>query len=194
MEEIWKDIKEYEGLYKVSNLGRVMSLRSYGGDKHRLMSPTKNGTGYLKVILSKNKTHKAFLIHRLVAMAFLENPENLDFVNHKDENKANNMADNLEWCTKSYNTEYSFKLHPERKMQYFNNFKDKNGKLKRYKGKPPQHKETVIQKDVEGNTIAIYECVNSAHKATGIKSSAIIACCKGKTKTSFGYKWEFLKE
>lgn len=193
MKEIWKDVIGYEGLYQVSNLGNVMSLRSYGGNCQRLMSPVGNGTGYLMVGLSKNKKQKHFLIHRLVAEAFIHNPENLDFVNHKDENKENNIVENLEWCTKPYNSEYSLKLHPERKRQYFNHFKDENGNLKRYDGKPPQHKETVLQKDINGNPIAIYGCVDYAHRVTGIKSAAIIDCCKGKRKTAFGYIWEFLE-
>lgn len=191
MDEVWKDVVGYEGLYQVSNKGRVLSLKSYGGNKHRLLTPQDNGTGYLKVGLSSNGKQKQVLIHRIVAEAFIPNPDKLDFVNHKDENKANNVVDNLEWCTKPYNSKYSFDLHPERKMKYFNNFK-KNGKLMRYNGKPTQHDEVVVQKDITGNAIAIYGCVDFAHKITGIKSAAIIACCEGKQNTAFGYKWEYL--
>lgn len=194
MEEIWKDVVGYEGLYKVSNFGRIVSLCSYGGNSQRLMSPGLANNGYLMVGLTKNKKQKSLLVHRLVAQAFIPNPDKLDFVNHKDENKRNNNVENLEWCTKSYNSEYSLNLHPDRKKRYFNHFKDKNGKLKRYDGKPPQHEEIVIQKDIKGTPIAIYGCVDYAHKITGVKSAAIIACCKGQQKTAFGYIWEFLEE
>ena len=114
MEE-WKSIPGYEGLYEVSNLGRVKSLeisytRKNGIMDHKpeiILSPKNNGTGYFMVCLYKNKTHKYYLIHRLVALTFLPNPDNLPCVNHKDEDKTNNKVDNLEWCTQQYNLNYN---------------------------------------------------------------------------------------
>ena len=114
MEE-WKSIPGYEGLYEVSSYGRVKSLeisyvRKDGRMYHKpeiILTPKNNGTGYFMVCLYKNKTHKYYLIHRLVALVFLHNPDNLPCVNHKDEDKTNNRLDNLEWCTQQYNMNYN---------------------------------------------------------------------------------------
>ena len=114
MEE-WKSIPGYEGLYEVSSYGRVKSLeisytRKNGIMDHKpeiILSPKNNGTGYFIVCLYKNKTHKYYLIHRLVAQIFIPNPDNLSDVNHKDEDKSNNRVDNLEWCDHKYNMNYN---------------------------------------------------------------------------------------
>lgn len=101
--EIWKDCKGYEGLYQVSNLGRVWTIRS---QRYLKGSPDKDG--YLRVHLTaKNGKVKLEKIHRLVALAFIDNPNHYPVVNHKDENKQNNKVDNLEWCSVAYNTQYS---------------------------------------------------------------------------------------
>lgn len=104
MEEIWKDIENYEGLYQISNLGRIKSLKC---GKEKLKKPSNNGRGYLQVCLRKNCERKNFMVHRLVAQAFLSNPNNLPQVNHKDENPHNNCVYNLEWCDNQYNIDYS---------------------------------------------------------------------------------------
>ena len=96
-----KDIKEYEGLYAVTSCGRVWSYKS-----KKFLKPFDNG-GYLQVILSKDGKPKLYSVHRLVAETYLDNPDNLPQVNHKDEDKANNCINNLEWCTAAYNTNYS---------------------------------------------------------------------------------------
>ena len=95
--EVWKDVFGYEGLYQVSNLGRVKSLK-YG--KERILKPLKDGGGYIFVHLCKNGERKMYKIHRLVAFTFLTNPQNLSDVNHKDEDKTNNSVQNLEFCDK----------------------------------------------------------------------------------------------
>jgi len=102
--QVWKDIKNYEGLYEVSNYGNVRSLK-YG--KIKYLKPADDGNGYYFVNLSKNGIVKNFKIHRLVANAFIPNPNNLPQINHKDEDKTNNKANNLEWCNNQYNTRYS---------------------------------------------------------------------------------------
>ena len=104
MNEIWKDIVGYEGLYQVSNLGNVKRINFF--KKERFVIPCSNGSGYLYVSLSKNNKRKNFYIHRLVATAFIENHDNLPVINHKDENRSNNSVDNLEWCTQKYNCNY----------------------------------------------------------------------------------------
>ena len=102
--EHWKEIACYEGLYEVSNLGRVKSLL-HGKDK--ILKPWKTHGGYLQVCLSKDGKVKHTLVHRLVADSFIPNPNNLETVNHKDEVKTNNVASNLEWMTRGDNIIYS---------------------------------------------------------------------------------------
>lgn len=101
--EIWKDCKGYEGLYQVSNLGRIWSIK-----RQKYLKGCGDKDGYLRVSLTaKNGKVKTEKIHRLVAIAFISNPLGLPVVNHKDENKQNNTVDNLEWCSVGYNTIYS---------------------------------------------------------------------------------------
>lgn len=110
MNEIWKDIEGYEGLYQVSNLGRVQSVDRLDGSNHRLKGKIRSTSirpnGYEKVILSKNSKRKGHSVHRLVAQAFIPNPENKPQVNHIDENQTNNMASNLEWSTAKENANH----------------------------------------------------------------------------------------
>ena len=101
MEEIWKPIEGYEGLYEISSYGRVKSLR-----RNIILEPKKEPTGYLRCNLYLNKNMKTVSIHRLVALTFIPNPDNLPCVNHLDEDKTNNSVDNLEWCTVKYNNDY----------------------------------------------------------------------------------------
>ena len=118
MSEIWKSIQGYECLYEVSNLGNVKSLDRVIKSKHngttvkkgRLLTPFyEEKKGYYQVALSKDGKEKKHRIHRLVALAFLENPFNYTDINHKDEIKTNNNVDNLEWCTRKYNNNYGTK-------------------------------------------------------------------------------------
>ena len=113
MEE-WRDIVGYEGFYQVSNLGNVRSFAHYQGKWDKvytrknpfMLRQTPDKEGYFAVILSNHGVAKRFLVHRLVAIAFIENPKNLPLINHKDENPANNHVDNLEWCSQIYNLNY----------------------------------------------------------------------------------------
>ena len=107
MQEIWKDINEYEGKYQISNLGRVKSLNYARRKQERILKPgIQKKTGYISVTLLKERKKKTKTIHRLVAETFIPNPENLHQINHKDENKQNNCVDNLEWCSAKYNSNY----------------------------------------------------------------------------------------
>lgn len=108
MKEIWRDIKDYEGLYQISNFGRVKSLPRNGTiSTERILKPLLTGRGYYKVTLSKHNKAKYPSIHRLVAEAFILNPDNLPQINHKDGNKTNNKVGNLEWCTSLENVKHS---------------------------------------------------------------------------------------
>lgn len=104
--EIWKPVKGYEGLYEISNFGRVKSLGNDKSRKEKILKPIKDKGGYLYVGLCRDGKGKWFKVHRLVAEAFLPNPEGFEQVNHKDENKSNNCSSNIEWCSHKYNSNY----------------------------------------------------------------------------------------
>lgn len=176
--EIWKDIVEYEGLYQVSNFGRVRSLDRYvnhyrGGKKivkSKILEQDCSGnSGYKRVQLCKDGKQKHFSVHRLVAIAFLPNPDHLPFVNHKDENKANNHVDNLEWCTHEYNDNYG----------------TRNIRMSETKKKP------IIQYDKQGNFIREWKSATDACIELKICKSSIYGVCAGRKKSAGGYKWQF---
>lgn len=161
MKEIWKSVKDYENFYWVSNLGRVKS-------KRKVLQPIKGE--YLKVGLSKNGIQKTFTIHRLVAQAFVDNPNKLNFVNHIDENKHNNVFTNLEWCTNKYNVNYG----------------ERNEKVSKN-----QSKYKIIQKDKQGNIIKVWDNIWELTHNTNYRKDNISCCCRGKYKYAYGYKWEY---
>lgn len=125
--EEWKNIKGYEELYKISSHGRIKAkrrvkykiidgeLQPYCVTKEKIMTPTDNGNGYLYISLRKNSERKNFYIHRLVAEAFIENPNNYSQVNHKDYDRKNNKVSNLEWVSALDNIRYSLPRQPLRK-------------------------------------------------------------------------------
>lgn len=106
MEEEWRPVKGYEGLYEVSNMGRVKSLHR---PQSIILKQNTDSGGYMIVNLSKNGTYNTKTVHRLVATAFIRNPNNYGVVNHKDGNKKNNAVDNLEWCTQRYNMKHAYR-------------------------------------------------------------------------------------
>lgn len=121
MKEIWKPIRRFESKYEVSNLGRVKSIGTYNTCKRGILEPMIDTSGYAHVRMYDSGRIEDVGVHRLVAEAFLPNPDNLGYVNHKDENPLNNQVDNLEWCSNSYNIAYSI---GKRVMQY-----DRSGTL-----------------------------------------------------------------
>lgn len=135
--EQWRDIDGYDGMYQVSDLGRVRS-KKYG--YWRVLKPRKSGCGYLSVTLSENGQLRYFLVHRIVAQTFIKN-DNIfnNEVNHKDENKENNRVDNLEWCTSQYNKRYN-DLHHRRK---------KRPQSKRYEIRPLYDQNLSIKQNIE---------------------------------------------
>lgn len=170
--EIWRDVAGYEGLYKVSNLGNVMSLRH---KKIFILKPRKDGWGYLFVTLINHNKYKNFKIHRLVAEAFLPNLNNLPQVNHKDECKTNNRVSNLEWCTPQYNTNYG--TANDRRTKMLTNRNDLS--------KP------VLQYDKNGNFIKEYSSIMYAERKTGIYHQNIGKVCRGKYHTAGGFLWKY---
>ena len=107
---VWRDIKGYEGIYQISNYGKVLRLMSYDSRGHlrnsKILKQNANKYGYLQLGLHKEGVEKKYLVHRLVAENFLENPYNYPEINHIDENKQNNSVSNLEWCSRAYNVNY----------------------------------------------------------------------------------------
>lgn len=162
MEE-WKDIKGYEEKYQISNLGRVKSLNYNNTKKSKLLHQSLINN-YYSVCLWKQGKGKQHRIHRLVAEAFIENPDNLSEVNHKDEDKLNNEVSNLEWCDSKYNCNYG----------------TRNKKLSR----PVQCIETGI----------IYPSILEAGKQTGINPTHLDDVARGKRKTAGGYHWRYIPE
>ena len=162
MEE-WRDIKGYEGAYQVSSYGRI---RSFKNNKVKVLKAQHHYKGYLFVTLLKNGISKKYKVHRLVAQAFIPNPNNYPQVNHKDEVKDNNVVENLEWCTASYNNTY-------------------NNKAKKIG-------ETHNKKVICLNTGEIFDSVKDARNKYNIKGrSNISECCKGKRKTAGGMRWAY---
>ena len=174
--EIWKDIDGYEGLYQVSNLGRIKSLPKFHKtnttgymQEEKILKPQKDIHGYLKVGLYKNGKCKIFNIHNLVANAFIENPNNYKYVNHKDENKTNNRVENLEFCSFYYNLMYGTRLQ----------------RIAKKNNKP------ILQFDLEGNFIKEYESITQASKELNNSLNNISQCCLGRSRTSKGYIFRF---
>ena len=176
MKEEWRDIAGYEGLYQVSNFGRVKSLNyNHTIGKERILKPSITKRGYLMVVLFKNKKGKTFLIHRLVAQAFIPNPNNYPCVNHKSEIKTQNNVENLEWCDNKYNLNYGTRV--ERIFK-----KTTNGKC----SKP------VLQIDpTTDEVIAEFPSIHQVQRELGYKIAHISACCKGRRKTCGNFKCQF---
>lgn len=167
--ELWKDIPGYEGLYQVSSLGRVRSLNFNHHGYTKILKQSITPRGYRNVSLWKNGIHKVFGVHRLIAMTFIPNPNNLPEVNHKDENTSNNCITNLEWCSSQYNNTYGTNIQRRSKKLLKPIACYKNNKLiKQYKSL----KEAVIQ--------------------NGYSYAGLSLCLHNHRKTYKGYEWNFI--
>lgn len=167
MEEIWKDVEGYEGLYQVSNLGNVRSLNYNHRGIVKNLRLSEMGRGYLLVELSAGGKGRTFLVHRLVASAFIPNPNNHPEVNHKDENKHHNNVNNLEWCTRAYNDAYG------------------TGRVRHAK---------LISKPVEqmkdGVVVKRWLSATEASRC-GYSRTRVSECCNGRQQTHKGYEWRY---
>ena len=187
MNEIWKDIEGYEGIYQVSNMGRVKRLarsvvqknpNPYSdtsvvqpiSEKILTTRPTKEGYPLILLRGGKDGKRHGFSVHRLVAKAFIPNPDNLPEVNHKNEIRTDNRADNLEWCTRQYNVHYG-------------NCQEKSNAARVLK--------PVDQYTKDGTFVAHHDSVSAASKATGICTGTIAGICKGKIRSSHGYTFRY---
>lgn len=168
MEEIWKPVLGFEGMYEVSNKGQVYSLL-----KHKILKQELR-SGYLYVNLKHNIPKR---INRLVAEAFIPNPNNLPCVNHKDENKLNNFADNLEWCDVGYNTRYG---------------KSIENMLESRKEKSSSNAETpVLQYSLDGTLIKEWHSFAEIKRELGFNIQNIHKVCQGKRKKAKGCIWKY---
>ena len=167
MEEIWKDIKGYEGRYQISNFGNVYSLIT-----NKILKPRLTLDGYYQVDLYKNGVKKHLYVHRLVAQSFLDNPKNYKIVNHKDENSTNNIVSNLEWCNSTYNNNYG---NCKRKISEANSIK-------------------INQYDMDGNFIKQWNSMKEASETLKLSRGNICLCCEGIRNKTGGYRWRYLDE
>ena len=169
--EIWRTAivngEPYEK-FQVSNFGRILNLNYYNTGKAKLMEPSYDGQGYLKVHLSKNKETKDCYVHRLVAETFITNPENLPEVNHIDEDKTNNRVDNLEWKSHKDNCNHG----------------TRNERVAKALSKP------VLQLSLTGEVICEWPSTNECER-NGFYNSHVSACCRGERKTHKGFRWMY---
>ena len=177
-EEVWRDVKGYEGLYQVSDQGRVKSLErtfinKIGREryvKECFLKPGADGGGYLRVGLCDGEKRKTFKVHRLVCEAFHENPDNKPQVNHINEIKTDNRASNLEWATARENS----------------NFGTRNERLGKAQSKP------VGQYTLDGDLIKAWQSTNEVQRQTGFSQGNISLAANGKYKQAYGYIWKYV--
>ena len=184
--EIWKDIEGFEGLYQVSNMGRVKSLNYKMTGEERILKPVKIKNDYLQVTLSKEGKTKTYLLHRIVAKAFCENHMGYKEVNHKDQNKENNCANNLEFCSRKYNVNYGTRT--ERQAEKIRGKKQSEEHVRK---RIEKHYKPVFGINKVNGLIAEFSSIMEASRALGINHSAICNCLKGKSKSCGGYVWYY---
>lgn len=172
--EIWRDIPKYEGLYQVSNYGRVKSLNYKRTHKEKIINPAIHPSGHLHVLLYKDGSSKTFQIHRLVAEAFIPNPNKSKIVHHIDHNPQNNRIENLEWLNRASH-------------QALHNVESRS--------------KIVYQYTLEGELVKIWESASEASRQTNISFGNICNCCRGgfyykgkwiDKRQSNGYKWSYV--
>lgn len=180
MNEVWRDVAGYEGLYEVSSLGHVRSLDRIGSNgrhlKEKKLKPRKNSRGYLYVNLYRKGKGKTMIIHRLVSKAFISNPYNYPEINHKNEIKTDNRVKNLEWCNRKYN----------------NNYGHHNEKVAKALTNGPCSKP-VLQLTLDGSLIKRWPSIMECDRC-GFYQQCITDCCNGKRYTHKGYRWQYVKE
>lgn len=171
--EIWKDIEGYEGLYQVSNEGNVRSLNYRNTGVVKNLTPKNHNRGYLHVVLTKDKSNKSFLMHRLVASAFIPRSDKDMTINHIDENRLNNEVENLEWCSLKDNIQEFVNNHP--------------------KGRGRKEVKTpVSQYSSNGLLIKIWSSISEIKNTLGFSYWSIKECCTGNRHSAYGYKWQYV--
>lgn len=192
---MWKKIKDFEN-YEVSTDGEVRSLNYARSGKCRIMKPQPNGNGYLGVGLSKNNKSHTKTIHRLVAEAFIPNPDNLRDVDHINGDRTDNRVENLRWCSHKDNQGYDLcrqrmsEAHTGKKLseQHRDNISKAN------KGKPKPHFEVKIdQYTLDDVFVRTWKSTMEIERVLGFKHNNISSACNGKLKTAYGSKWRYSK-
>lgn len=207
-EEIWKDIEGYENLYQVSNMGRVRSLDRWVSTvdgkkqlyKSKILTSQYNEHGYNQICLSKNGTTKTHKLHRLIAKAFLPNPENKPCIDHINTIRTDNRVENLRWCTHSENLSNSITKNRKSNKQK-NRLKKKENHPMYQKHHSEESKRKMSKSktkyilQIEPSTnkiIAIWNNPFSIKKEMGIDNRTLTKCCKGKKLTHKGFRWVYL--
>ena len=162
-EEEWRDIPGYEGIYKISSLGNIFSAK-----RNKNLKPQPAHHGYLRIQLRNNEGggFKSYAVHRLVALAFIPNPNRYPEINHINGKTGDNRVENLEWCTRAYNVRFGNRLD--------------------------KFKKRIKQLGKDGKLLAVYSSMSEAALVTGARQGAISNACLGRTKTAGGYKWKFV--
>jgi len=192
MKEIWCDIKGYEGMYQISNLGHVRSLDRWEWNginfwhrKGQLMKTYEKENGYWFVTLRKNNKPKCFYVHRLVAQAFIPNPKELPEINHKSEVKSENFVENLEWISCKDNNNYGTK---NERMKTNKSWINKHKKALKNAHKAHEKAVYIIYPN---GTDELFESMKKASEAVDILKSNVSKCCRGVVKSSHGYHFEY---
>ena len=209
MKEIWKDIKGYEGLYQVSNLGRVKSLERYDSYNRKVdekILKTKENLGYIYVNLHKNGIQKGYKVHRLVAEAFIPNPNNKPCVDHINTIKDDNRADNLRWVTYKENMNNPATkekcseinkgktLSEEHKNKLSEALKGENNPMYGKLGAEHNSSKSVVQLTLDGELIKIWGGMREAEREEGFNHSRISECCRQLRDKYKGYKWMYYED
>ena len=196
--EEWKPIVGYEGLYEVSNLGKVKSLIDNNRKpREKILKQGKNKYGYMQVILCKDGKLKHCIVHRLVAKAFIDNPNNYPCVNHIDENKENNCVDNLEWCTYQYNLNYGTCQQRRVANTDYKAIADKidyqeiSRKVAEKLINRQDLSKQVFQYTKNGTLVAIWKSTAECGR-NGFDQGAVASCCRSERKSHKGYIWSYI--
>lgn len=186
--EVWKPIEGYEGLYEISRDGVIRSLPRLH-TKGKVIKTSLGSSGYEQVHLSKDSVVKTFMVHRLVAKTFIDNPENYPEVNHKDEDKRNNSIDNLEWCDRNYNQNYGTAIRRMRDSHNYSESNKKGAEHHDYDSIGKKRRKALLQIDDHGNVIKRWDGFITMAKETGYsKGNVAIACDNG--NKAYGYYWK----
>lgn len=189
--EIWKDINGYEGYYQISNKGNVRSIDRFDGVHDRtgtVIKPNLKTNGYLQVGLRKHNKRKWIGVHRLVAIHFIDNPENKPQVNHIDGNKQNNTVENLEWVTQEENQQHATRTGLRKNVR-----RGKNHPCYGKFGANSHSAKPVVRVDPKTGETKLYKAKILAGD-DGFDVTSISKCCHGKLKTHKGYEWYFAKD
>lgn len=173
--EIWKPVSNYQGIYEVSNFGRVKSL-----SREIIFKPALDRYGYYKIVLRHKGIKKNTKIHRLVAETFLPKQHDRNYVNHKNGIKTDNSLSNLEWVSPKENTKHSY-LTGLRKGSLLGRF-----------GKDHHMSKSINQLTKNNEIIKKWESLKQVERELGFDTSSLSKCAQGKLKTSYGFKWEYV--